>query len=271
MITPLISVVIPCYNHGEYIDEAIQSVEEYTRNDYEIIIVNDGSNDELTVERLKELKNSGYHIIFQENQGLAKSRNNAIRVAKGKYILPLDADNKITPQLIEESVSVLENSPEIAIVYSDRREFGGRNRIVQVEEFSFLKMLRNNYIDACAVYRKSVWTELGGYDENLPILGYEDWDFWLRAGKQGMIFYHIPKPLFSYRVVEFSMLHRLLTDPNLQDLLHYIYEKHRPVIIDEYIRLAKIEKRMERMNNNKLRTSAYYLIRWLLRKDAKES
>ena len=96
MIQPLISIVIPCYNHGQYIDEAIISVEEYKNKDYEIIIINDGSTDNFTNIRLEELKEGGYNVIVQKNQGLGKTRNNGIKIANGKYILPLDADNKIT-------------------------------------------------------------------------------------------------------------------------------------------------------------------------------
>src|SRR4051812_35874782 len=87
---PKISIVIPCFNHGKYLKEAIQSVEQIQdKSLYELIIVNDGSTDEYTNRLMKSLSRKGYHIIFQNNQGLSASRNNAINVARAEYILPL--------------------------------------------------------------------------------------------------------------------------------------------------------------------------------------
>jgi glycosyltransferase involved in cell wall biosynthesis len=91
---PVISIIIPCYNQGQYILDAISSVEQYPDNSvYEIIIINDGSTDEISITVLKSLEEKGYHVLNQNNQGLSMARNNGIAIAKGKYILPLDADS----------------------------------------------------------------------------------------------------------------------------------------------------------------------------------
>ena len=226
MTDPLISIIIPCYDHGRYIDEAIKSVEVHEKDNYEIIIVNDGSSDDFTNKRLLDLQDEGYHVILQENQGLGKTRNNGIRIAKGKYILPLDADNKIKAEFIDKALEILENNPQISIVYSDRQNFGIEEHVVIVEEFSLTKILIENYIDACAVYRKSMWEHIGGYDENMPVQGYEDWDFWLSAAEKGYSFYYIPKPLFYYRVVENSMIRKLTNSRQYDEVVEYIYLKH---------------------------------------------
>lgn len=247
MSEPIISVVIPCYNHGQYINEAIQSVEEYKKKDYEIIIINDGSTDDFTNKRLKELKNEGYNVIFQENQGLSKTRNNAIRLARGKYILPLDADNKIKSDLISKAIKILDVNPSIAIIYSDRQLFGNSKGIANAGKFRLPVLLDGNYIDACAVYRKNVWEEVGGYDENLPMpAAWEDWDFWLSAAEKGFRFFYIPEPLFYYRVLEGSMNRMIMKSSNGNHLREYIYKKHISLILSETERLRtelKISKR----------------------------
>lgn len=222
----LISIVIPCYNHGLYIDEAIQSVEAYKGNNYELIIINDGSTDDYTNKRLTELKEKGYNIIFQKNQGLGKTRNNAIKLAKGKYILPLDADNKITPDYIIKAIEILEKDSEISIVYSDRQLFGNSDEIIKVGDFNLEKILDCNYIDACAIFRKSVWVEIDGYDENMPAQGLEDWDFWLSSIEKGYRFYYIPEPLFWYRLLDNSMLISLNRNSIFNVLIKYITKKH---------------------------------------------
>jgi len=267
MIPPLISIVIPCYNHGIYIDEAIKSVEEYKNNDYEIIIINDGSTDSFTNIRLEELKSKGYNVIFQTNQGLGKTRNNGIKIAKGKYILPLDSDNKIKPEFIIKAIDVLENNSSISIVYSDKHIFGNYNDLIKVGEFNLSFLLNENYIDACAIFRKKVWNDIGGYDETM-ILGWEDWDFWLSAIEKDFLFYYIPEPLYYYRVLENSMIRQLINNPNISSLLNYIYKKHISLLLKEYRRvnsaltnnltLRKYE------NQHSLRTSLKFLKRWIL-------
>lgn len=185
---PIISVIIPCYNHGIFIEEAIKSVEKSDRKDYEIIIIDDGSTEIETISKLEQLRLNGFHVIYQENMGAMGARNNGIRNSIGKYILPLDADNRIMPQMISKAVQILENDPRVSIVYSDREMFGIANETKKVGTFRLPDMLLDNYIDACAVYRKDVWTKTGGYDENLPMQGWEDWDFWLTAYSHGFKF-----------------------------------------------------------------------------------
>jgi len=98
-MNPRISIIIPCYNHGQYVREAISSVEKCTdKNLYEMIIVNDGSTDSFTLEEMGRLANDGYYVINQVNQGLGRTRNNGIKAAKGEYILPLDSDNRVRPE-----------------------------------------------------------------------------------------------------------------------------------------------------------------------------
>jgi len=226
-MNPRVSIVIPCYNHGQYIREALDSVEKVAdKSLYEIIIVNDGSKDAYTIEMMDKLAAEGYHVINQVNQGLGRTRNNGIRVAKGDYILPLDSDNRIRPEYIYESIKILDAHPEIAMVYGDAQFFGDKDKRHVVGEFNLQNMMIENQVDACAVYRKSAWEAVGGYDEKMPIMGYEDWDMWLNMIFNNYKFHYVPEILFDYRVLGNSML-RSISVTNKKKLFRYMDEKYK--------------------------------------------
>jgi glycosyltransferase involved in cell wall biosynthesis len=268
MADSIISIIIPCYNHGQYINDAINSIKESHNDNYDIIIINDGSTDNYTNNKLEELKSDGYNVVSQNNQGLGKSRNNGIKISKGKYILPLDADNKIKPDFITKAIDILETNPSVSIVYSDRQLFGNSNNLIKVGEFDLSHILAGNYIDACAIYRRAVWESIGGYDEKMPVQGWEDWDFWLSAIERKIQFCYIPEPLFLYRVVDNSMIQELEGNPNKNALIEYIYKKHISLFIKQYnIINNELSFRIARSNyDNKhlLRASFKYLGKFLI-------
>lgn len=217
--------------------DAIESVEQIKdRSLYELIIVNDGSTDEYTNEKLKELQRLGYDVIFQENKGLATTRNVAIARSKGKYILPLDADNKIKPEYIYEAIDILDNNDKIAIVYSDAELFGEASGIKSQHTYNLQRLMLYNTIDACAVYRKEVWEELGGYDKNMPYPGLEDWNMWLEASFKGYKFHYINKPLFYYRILSDSMIRNINGNKIRTDkIIDYLDQKHSSYFGQQYI------------------------------------
>ncbi|MBW4581456.1 MAG: glycosyltransferase family 2 protein [Tildeniella nuda ZEHNDER 1965/U140] len=222
-----LSVIIPCYNHGEYLLDALSSVQSCLDPVYEIIIINDGSDDLLTINLLSYLKDQGYFVLDQENQGLAHARNNGIAKASGRYILPLDADNKIRADYILKGIEILDRHPEVGVVYGKPEWFGEAERSwVIPEKFDAGKLILCNYIDACAVYRKSLWEDCGGYDASMPIPGLEDWDLWLSAIERGWKFHHIPEVLYDYRVRANSMVTACGLPENHSRLLKYICTKH---------------------------------------------
>lgn len=231
----LVSIIIPCYNHGAYIGEALNSIEKNNSDDfYEIIIVNDGSTDEATVIKLKELEQIGYRVINQSNKGLSAARNVGISQAKGKYILPLDADNMIDPDYYREAIKVFESDTNISIVYSDRMLFGKQEGRVEVGELNLDRLLPGNYIDACSVFKREVWNEIDGYDENLPGGFYEDWEFWLACVEKGYRFKYISKPLYSYREEEISLKSKALDAELRFQNVKYIVSKHRELYSEHY-------------------------------------
>lgn len=248
-MNPRVSIIIPCYNHGQYIREALDSVEKVAdKRLYEVIIMNDGSKDTYTIEMMNKLAAEGYHVVNQANQGLGKTRNNGIKLAKGDYILPLDADNRIRPEYIYESIKILDTHPEIAVVYGDSQFFGDKDKRHVVGEFNLQNMMIENQIDACAVYRRSVWEAIGGYDEKMPIMGYEDWDMWMNMAFKNYKFHYIPEILFDYRVLGNSML-RSISITNKKKLYRYMDEKYKSylnmdIMNQELMKLCKRNKKV---------------------------
>ncbi len=232
---PKISVIIPCFNHGKYIREAIASVEECTdKTLYEIIIINDGSTDAFTIGELDKISSEGYQVINQKNLGLGAARNNAIKAAKGEYILPLDSDNQIFKEYIFDSIKILDEQKDVSMVYGNSAYFGEKSGTHHVGDFNLQKMMIGNYIDACAVYRKSVWETLGGYDEKMPVMGMEDWDFWLNMILHGYEFLYVPKTFFKYRVLGNSM-HSAIHSNNSVLIENYMQKKYKKFLNRNHI------------------------------------
>ena len=220
-----VDVVIPCYNDGKFILEAIESLGNERSNGTGVIIVNDGSTDLNTLGVFDLLKAKGFRMIDTPNQGLAAARNVGWRASKAAYVLFLDADNTIDQTYPERARELLKADPDLSVVFSDREEFGLRTGVVQQSLPSISEELLGNRIDACAVVRRSVLEKFGGYDEAMRD-GYEDWEFWLRLMGAGEQFHRIPEALFQYRVREGSLLGRTLDPSTRERILQYIVEKH---------------------------------------------
>jgi len=204
----MVSVILPCFNHGEFLEEAVGSVINIRRDDIELIVVDDGSTDERTRKEMDTLCAKGIKVIRQENTGLAGARNAGILASKGKYILPLDADNCLRSAYIEHGVRILDADPQVGIVYGDAQFIGTRTDRWHVGPFESDRLLYWNYIDACAIYRRSIWEQNRGYDTTMPVQGLEDWDFWLGALERGWKFAYVAEILFDYRVAQESMITR---------------------------------------------------------------
>jgi len=202
---PRVSVIIPCYNQGEFLEDSVSSVLDQSYQDLEIIIVNDGSTDEATNTLLTNYNRPKTKIITTDNQGLASARNNGIAVAQGDYILPLDADDKIGSAYVEKAVALLESDPQIGIVYCRAMLFGHIVKEWILPDYSLKEMLCDNIIFCSAFFRRKDWLEVGGYDAGMH-LGWEDYEFWLSLIEKGKEVHKIPEVLFFYRVGPDSMV-----------------------------------------------------------------
>lgn len=221
---PLVSIIIPCYNQGVYLEESVRSALAQTYSNIEIIIVNDGSTDEYTNRLLSDYHKPKTKVITTANQGLAEARNTGIRQATGKYILPLDADDKIAPEYCQKAVEIIEKDPTIGIVHCQTQYFGARNDLRKDPEFSMEAMLARNIILCAGLYRKSDWAQVGGYNRNL-IHGGEDWDFWLSLLETGRKVYKLPEVYFYYRIREGSMA-RSIDEEKFRALRKQVYLNH---------------------------------------------
>ena len=236
-----VSIIIPCCDDGQFLIEAIASVERVAPDNCELIIVNDGSNHPRTLAILRTLKQCGYFILDQAHQGLSAARNAGIELASGRYILPLDADNRARAGFIEDAVRVLDTSHEVGVVYGYRQFFGTQRGIDDVPEFDFDELLTFNYIDACAVFRKQVWIDCGGYDQTVSPC--EDWELWINASAKGWRFQRLPQITFDYRVRPGSLLS--LTDDVafLEAILERIitkhYELYQPRLVKQLVRMKR--------------------------------
>ena len=197
---PKVSIIIPCYNQGKYVAEAINSALRQTFKDIEIVCVNDGSTDN-SVEIIKSFENKYKNFIFlsnEENRGVIYSRNFAIKNCNGTYILPLDADDIIEPTYVEKAVKILDNNPNIGIVYCKAKIFGNYDKYWNLKPFNKSDILYENCIFCSALFRKSDFIKIGGYNNNMKY-GCEDYDLWLSFIEQGLEVFQINEILFSYR------------------------------------------------------------------------
>lgn len=221
---PKVTVVIPCYNQGGYIDEAVDSVLAQRFDSYEIIIVNDGSTDEATNVKLATYKKPSTRVLTTENQGPSMARNAGIRAASGEYILPLDADDKIAPGFLSKSAQVLDEQPEVGIVCSLVQFFGARNGRFFIPDFSEQEMLVANHVCVTALFRKCDWEQVGGYNSNM-IYGWEDWDFWLSLIDARRKISRIPEVLFYYRTKSSSRTTKL-SDEKQRAMYRQLFVNH---------------------------------------------
>ena len=239
-----VSIVIPCHNQGTKLREAVASIEQVRNaNLLEVIVVDDGSSDVKTRKILAELEQDGHYVLPEPNRGLGAARNAGIRRAKGEFILPLGSDNRLRDAYLNEGVSLLKNNICLGVVYTDAEYFGDRTGRSHVQEFDLLSMIRGNFIDTCALFRKKLWEEVGGYDEHMPWTGWEDWDFWLRVANRQGTFVHLAKVGFDHRVRSDSL--RLQAHEHRLDLLNYIFGKPEMVCyrlireMDEHARILR--------------------------------
>jgi glycosyltransferase involved in cell wall biosynthesis len=203
-----VTVVIPCYNHGEFLLETLDSVQAQSFGDYEIIVVDDGSTDPATCVLLSGLHRPKVRVIHTENRGVSAARNRAIVEAAGEYILPLDADDMIAPTYLEKAVAVLDAQPEVAVVFGERVMFGEREGAFPLPDYNSRRLLAENLIYPAAMYRKNDWHKVGGYCDAM-VHGWEDWEFWISMSCLNKRVVKLPETLFLYRVRNSSRDHSL--------------------------------------------------------------
>lgn len=236
--SPTVSVMIPYYNCKEYIVETIQSVLSQSHQNFEIIIVDDGSDPE-HADYLKGFlaDKPAIRYAVQNNQGVAAARNHAARLAGGKYFLFLDSDDLILPDYIEKCVTVLENNPDCKLVYPLAEYFDAQEGLWNLPDYDGLEsLLKGNRIPIISMHRAEDFVSLGGFDENLTT--HEDWDLWIRLLSNGGTVIRIPEVLFRYRKRRdgSSLINRLEQNPDLnREDWQKVYEKNRALFMQYHL------------------------------------
>ena len=263
-----VSIVIPTFIDAVYLIDSLASVEKYRIDDSEVIIVDDGTKDEESLRILQSLSARGYHMIVQENRGLSAARNTGIANSRGRFIVPLDADNRLCAGFIQAAMEAFGTQPDLGVVYTDRQLFGKKTGTVHVPDFNLQQLLFGNYIDACAMFRRELWSDLKGYDERLHC--WEDWEFWIRAGVHGWSFQHLDRIGFEYRVRTGSLNDRYPTMVARQKLRRQILANHRQTLFDGLPgRVGEFSNRVERTlpccckaSWKTIATNVYWLLLW---------
>ncbi len=206
MPEPQISIVIPCYNHGQYVPEALASLEGITMP-FEVIIVDDGSTDPQTVAILASLEGrEGVTLIRQANAGVGSARNNGIGRARAPFVVPLDADNRLSTVGLQKAYEQIQNNDRIAVVYGDAEFFGQQTGVWVNKPLNVNEMIMSNQIDNCVLLRKGAWQDVGGYMPDKTFQSHADWLMWLNLLSKGWRFQYLGDKFFEYRVLQDSML-----------------------------------------------------------------
>lgn len=228
-----VSVIMPCFNDGEYIEDSIKSVLNQTYKNIEIIIINDGSTDELTNKILAEQEWPNTKVLNTNGIKPAAARNYGIKESTGKYILPVDSDDLIDPTYIEKAVKILEDNPNIGVVYCRAELFGESSGLWDLPRYSLDKMLLDNIVFVTALFYKEDWEKVGGFNTEMKN-GMEDYDFWLSLLELGREIYQIDEILFKYRIKPVSRTTKFQSDEQVvMETYRQIYKNH-PTLYAQY-------------------------------------
>ncbi len=238
LTTPEVSVVIPCFNQGEFLDDALVSVFEQTFSSWEVIVVDDGSDDPATVATVDGLELPRLRVVRQDNRGLPGARNAGMAVARGKYLVPLDADDELTPTFLEELVPALESAPQAAYSHCWAEYFGALEGVFASRPFNPYQLLLSDSVIGCVVLRKAAWQAAGGYDETM-VAGAEDWELWVRLLGLGWGQVEVRKPLFRYR--RHGLTKGTMTEARFEALRREVFTRNSDLYRPEALRSRKAE------------------------------
>ena len=229
-----VSVIVPCYNQGVYLSETLESVLKQSYDNWECIIVNDGSTDNTeTIANTFLQKDKRFKYVYQQNAGLSAARNIGVKNSSGEYILPLDSDDLIHSDYMKLALKAFEDNPNLKIVYSKAALFGVRKGEWILPEYSMERMLGRNCIFCSAFYRREDYNTTNGYNSNMKY-GFEDWDFWLSLLENGGDVFQIPQILFFYRIRKKSMF-RYISKENFIFIRKQIWNNHKELYATNFL------------------------------------
>lgn len=272
MDNTLVSVIVPCFNQARYLNEALQSVLQQSYENWECIIVNDGSpdNTEHIAKQWTE-KDNRFKYLFKKNGGLSSARNAGIAISEGEFILPLDADDILHPEYLKKLVPELIKDQTLGIVSCYSKFFTGtiKNIVNELKPIggTYHSLMFQNALIATSLFRKKYWKEVGGYDETMR-KGFEDWEFWLAITKRGFDYKIIDEFLFYYRKAIKSMLVDTI-NKHAEANMEYIFRKHKELYVEHFDNTAEVlfyYIKTHRKGKMKLKNSLEYKIGKLILK-----
>jgi glycosyltransferase involved in cell wall biosynthesis len=195
------SITIPLYNQSEFVAQTISSAIGQTERDSEVIVVNDESTD----NSLSIAASFGSRIVLinQKNTGLNGARNAGARVAKGEFLLFLDADDFISPNYLEKTIPLMTDG--VGVVSTDMDMFGEVNRLQPIGHPTLDIQKWANTMPYCSLIRRTTFDQVGGYSPSQDVWAYGDWNMWIGILKRGWRVAPLAEPLFHYRVRPTSM------------------------------------------------------------------
>lgn len=264
MLLPLISIIVPCYNQAQYLDECLQSVASQIFKDWECLIIDDGSPDHTAEVAKKWVENDPRFIYYRkENGGVASARNFGLDKVRGKWILPLDGDDKINENYLSYAMEKLREGYDLVYCHADY--FGTRNEPFVLLDYTFENLLKYNVIFCSALFSREKLNDIR-YDENM-IHGLEDWEFWISYLSQpDMKVHRLEQTLFYYRIKDISRNENIKNDSEKMDQAKkYILDKHSKTYFStfgDYFHLIWKVSALERENNyyNRIISSKKYKI-----------
>jgi glycosyltransferase involved in cell wall biosynthesis len=258
---PEVSIVIPVYNSGAFLVDSIDSIDA---NRYcpavEIVVVDDGSTDLDTIHLLGSLAVRGVKVFRQENKGPGAARNLGVLKSSGRNIVFLDSDNRIRPEMIETGSALLRTNAAIGGVYGAPIFFGDtdvpRFCAGQTDRF---EILVKNSVDVCAMIRREVWDSVDGFDEDPRLIGFEDWDFWIRVLGNGWRLEYVSETWYEYRIRADSLVQSALSAERYKDMIQYMHTKHEDQFTANYAELIHVRACYENDKERPLRSFSKYL------------
>lgn len=232
--SPLVSVITPCYNDGSFINECIESVQNCGYSNIEQIIIDDGSNEE-TKKILDSICIPGVRIIHKINEGVCIARNVGIKEAKGKYILPIDADDILMPGFVQEAINIFEDNADVRIVTGEITQcFGKSRQKIIASSFDMSLLLARNQVVVSTMFKREDALKVGGFDTTFNI-GLEDWDFWISLMSLGGSAIIIPGTHLLYRIKKKSRNNSFGGLNAVNQIRKKIWEKHKELFSQYYV------------------------------------
>ena len=192
---PLVTIIITNYNYGRFLAEAIESALAQSWQDREILFIDDGSTDDsVDIARRYPIT-----VLTQKNSGVCIARNNALSLARGEYVMFLDADDRLVPTAVEHMLARLQDAPaDVGYVYGQMEYFGVKTGLFASHPFDPHKLAKANFVCATTLLRRQVIVDAGGYDDGFRMLR-EDWELYLRLWSRGYRGEFLQEVILEYR------------------------------------------------------------------------